>query len=377
MDQTLIALLLDSGLIRDLLASFAYPVGIAINKQLKLQNKALREEFSQKGGNKAIVGTEFSSLSDIKEIFGDKIDVHGFYHNGLEIDIVYSPEGIGKRPSSPGQYIGSLKNALLLLIEEFISNDNIDMYSKAINFSLLNVNFVIYGPDSISALLASLIIALGNVRNFLTLDLREVKPNDQQAKLADLLNQSVLSAGNGGCLLLKNIHLLSPRLQNELATIIERGEIGDPVKGMGGRLNFQIISTTSQDLALMAQDGKFSIPLLKTIQNFIIDCHAPCKNIRDGNASTEQVRGLTLHALDDSNHCVFEEVATDRTQEEDSGNNTDDAAEDLNMEKWLEAAEKDCIMKALARTGNRKDKAAALLGMNLRTFHRRCLKLGL
>ena len=51
--------------------------------------------------------------------------------------------------------------------------------------------------------------------------------------------------------------------------------------------------------------------------------------------------------------------------------------EELNLAACLEKAERACIQRALALCHGRKDKAARLTGQSLRTFHRRCTRLGL
>ncbi|MDO5537635.1 MAG: helix-turn-helix domain-containing protein, partial [Desulfovibrionaceae bacterium] len=51
--------------------------------------------------------------------------------------------------------------------------------------------------------------------------------------------------------------------------------------------------------------------------------------------------------------------------------------EDLNLALYMEKAERNCILAAIRACGGRKDRAAAKLGVNLRTFHRRCAKLGI
>lgn len=51
--------------------------------------------------------------------------------------------------------------------------------------------------------------------------------------------------------------------------------------------------------------------------------------------------------------------------------------EDLNLAACLEQAERACIERALALCHGRKDRAARLTGQSLRTFHRRCARLGL
>ena len=51
--------------------------------------------------------------------------------------------------------------------------------------------------------------------------------------------------------------------------------------------------------------------------------------------------------------------------------------EDLNLAACLEKAERACIERALALCHGRKDRAARLTGQSLRTFHRRCARLGL
>ena len=51
--------------------------------------------------------------------------------------------------------------------------------------------------------------------------------------------------------------------------------------------------------------------------------------------------------------------------------------EELNLAGCLEKAERACIQRALALCHGRKDKAARLTGQSLRTFHRRCARLGL
>lgn len=45
-----------------------------------------------------------------------------------------------------------------------------------------------------------------------------------------------------------------------------------------------------------------------------------------------------------------------------------------NLETCLENAERECLKRALATVNGRKDKAARLAGLSLRTFHRRCAK---
>lgn len=51
--------------------------------------------------------------------------------------------------------------------------------------------------------------------------------------------------------------------------------------------------------------------------------------------------------------------------------------EELNLAACLEKAERACIQRALALCHGRKDRAARLTGQSLRTFHRRCARLGL
>lgn len=54
-----------------------------------------------------------------------------------------------------------------------------------------------------------------------------------------------------------------------------------------------------------------------------------------------------------------------------------DGREELNLAACLERAERACIQRALALCNGRKDRAARLTGQSLRTFHRRCARLGL
>lgn len=49
----------------------------------------------------------------------------------------------------------------------------------------------------------------------------------------------------------------------------------------------------------------------------------------------------------------------------------------LSLEQCRMAAERRCIMSALQKCGGRKDRAAELLGLNIRTFHRYCTRLGI
>lgn len=51
--------------------------------------------------------------------------------------------------------------------------------------------------------------------------------------------------------------------------------------------------------------------------------------------------------------------------------------EELHLATCLEQAERACIQRALALCAGRKDRAARLTGQSLRTFHRRCARLGL
>ena len=51
--------------------------------------------------------------------------------------------------------------------------------------------------------------------------------------------------------------------------------------------------------------------------------------------------------------------------------------DNVNLAQCIETAERGCIEKALQLSGGRKDRAAKLLGINLRTFHRRCARLGI
>ena len=51
--------------------------------------------------------------------------------------------------------------------------------------------------------------------------------------------------------------------------------------------------------------------------------------------------------------------------------------EELNLAACLEKAERACIERALTLCHGRKDRAARLTGQSLRTFHRRCARLGL
>jgi transcriptional regulator with GAF, ATPase, and Fis domain len=51
--------------------------------------------------------------------------------------------------------------------------------------------------------------------------------------------------------------------------------------------------------------------------------------------------------------------------------------EELDMEKAVEKARRDCIVRALKRSHGNKKVAAQLLNMPLRTFQRYCAQLGL
>ena len=51
--------------------------------------------------------------------------------------------------------------------------------------------------------------------------------------------------------------------------------------------------------------------------------------------------------------------------------------ENETLEQALARAERDCILRALQRCRGNKSRAAEELGVNLRTFHRRCSKLGI
>lgn len=50
---------------------------------------------------------------------------------------------------------------------------------------------------------------------------------------------------------------------------------------------------------------------------------------------------------------------------------------DETLEQALARAERECILNALERCGGNKVRAAEALGVNLRTFHRRCARLGI
>lgn len=212
-----------------------------------------------------------------------------------------------------------------------------------------------------------------------------------------------LAAANGGTLFLDEVGECSLAMQAKLLTAIEKKKFFPVGSRQAQETDFRLICATNQDLVAQCEQGRIredflyrimvgeiSIPplrerlgdlsaLIDFLLNKLGDTRPMPQKIRKalysykwpGNIRELQnvlLRWLVTGELQFIDCTAGPAPSASQTVPHISDN--------LNLEHYLERAERKCILEALNAADGRKDRAAVLLGLNIRTMHRKCKKLG-
>lgn len=215
-----------------------------------------------------------------------------------------------------------------------------------------------------------------------------------------------LAEADGGTLFLDEVGELSPAMQAKLLHAVERKKF-IPVGGTKEvAADCRLVCATNRDLKEMVRTGQLREDFFYRI--FVADLRIPPLRERRSDISPlvdfflakfgmkEKCRDLPSRVFGrlmsyswpgnvrELQNVVLRYAATGELRflnEEERGEEFSEQIpapdEDLNLALYMEKAERNCILAAIRACGGRKDRAAAKLGVNLRTFHRRCAKLGI
>ncbi|MBD5607636.1 MAG: hypothetical protein HDQ93_02150 [Desulfovibrio sp.] len=182
-------------------------------------------------------------------------------------------------------------------------------------------------------------------------------------------------------------------LQEKLATEFSRAKM--ELASRGDKSDLKFLTISGVDISSLVDKGEFSPDLLDILQTKKIIIMPGRNDARDDEAAPGESDGESAFhnawsnnskendpAISSNNQRAANDSERDPEKtryaqiEEGQFERPDDYS-DLDIEKSVEDAERKCIMKALRLSNGRKDRAAELLKMNLRTFHRRCARLGI
>lgn len=219
--------------------------------------------------------------------------------------------------------------------------------------------------------------------------------------------QGFLGAAHRGTLFLDEVAELSPAMQAKLLHAIESKKF-TPVGGSRPQDgDVRLICATNRNLMRMVEDGTLredffyrifvvdiSIPPLRErrediprLIEFFLNKFSPMdtaphisdrlmKRMQDYDwpGNVRELQNIILRYLA-TGEVLFTFPPRNGTAVSDREGGA--AVPDETLAQTLARTERECILRALKRCGGNKIRAAELLGVNLRTFHRRCASLGL
>ncbi|MDE5833157.1 MAG: hypothetical protein K2H64_09315 [Desulfovibrio sp.] len=235
------------------------------------------------------------------------------------------------------------------------------------NSQTLYANIVIEGGDERARdLVSALLLARAGVNSPAVINANEAASWNKSApeKLASLIKIET------NVLIVRDPEKLSAVAQESLYKFLLKRKLD--AAGTDNQLN--IITLSGSPLSSLAARGEFSRGLLNILQTEKIALPASSRE--------EHARGDKLDTIDakDSDPVLNDEESTCFIPGEEERHITEEADEpagELNLGERIERLQKKCILTALQMANGRKDKAARLLNMNLRTFQRRCAKYGI
>ena len=219
--------------------------------------------------------------------------------------------------------------------------------------------------------------------------------------------QGFLGAAHGGTLFLDEVAELSPTMQAKLLHAIESKKftpVGSSIPQAG---DVRLICATNRNLVRMVEDGTLREDFFYRI--FVVDI--PIPPLRERREDLPRLIEFFLRKFSpmdtaptipeslmnemlsydwpgnvrELQNVILRYLATGQAQfispvREAPGTSPREKTvppENETLEQALARAERDCILRALQRCRGNKSRAAEELGVNLRTFHRRCSKLGI
>lgn len=213
-----------------------------------------------------------------------------------------------------------------------------------------------------------------------------------------------MAAANGGTLFLDEVGECSLSMQAKLLNALEKKRFFPVGSRQAQEVDFRLICATNRDLISMSEKGRIrgdflyrimvgeiSIPPLRERRGDLSGLIDFLMNkLGDSRPLPQKIR-KALYAykwpgnIRELQNVLLRWLVTGELQfiECSSGpvwspaQNVPELSDNLNLERYLERAERKCILEAINAADGRKDRAAQLLGLNIRTMHRKCKKLGL
>lgn len=394
MSDNIVEFLGSSPLLKELIEQFPLPLGFSIADKIYLRNESFRARFPDFGRGAESDGTPPDLTDEDKKgtaIAQNDKNVNNdancltrsFMFSGERCELVL---GVPNDNASGEECVSSVmlyRRCVASLLASRYGSRAAEIASDLFAALDLNVNIVIQSPPNT---FRDDIVSL--IRTLSPYNSRLIKRSDFEPKTIKYLFTGELDGPDAsreiteGLTVLDGVDKMSIESQEALAKILSETE-----KVYGATET--IVSLTPISLVELTARGKFSRALLKLLQTEKIvlppySAPSPLRNpdyfwgqprdFEDGSDTAPPVG-------DDSNSPRAESESgldNDAFLPLDAGDEDPGArATDLDIEKSIENAERECILKALVLSHGRKDKAAELLHMNLRTFHRRCARLGI
>lgn len=213
-----------------------------------------------------------------------------------------------------------------------------------------------------------------------------------------------MAAANGGTLFLDEVGECSLSMQAKLLNALEKKKFFPVGSRQAQETDFRLICATNRDLISLREQGRMredflyrimvgeiSIPPLRERRGDLSELIDFLMNkLGDSRPMPQKIR-KTLYSykwpgnIRELQNVLLRWLVTGELQFIECSSapvwspaqNVPEISDSLNLERYLERAERKCIMEALNAADGRKDRAAVLLGLNIRTMHRKCKKLGL
>lgn len=407
MTSDIIDFLLSSPLLEKLIASIPLPFAAGVDGKIRLESDAYRDS-----PERAVLEAKFSSSSEafddaspeepelMSDFLSDKNVVLLWRINFCEAELdcqLSIPLETDIFVAYREMILKPYKRLLAITAKKFFDRDAIN-FETLLSFicgNQLSVNTVIEcASDKTREFLIDILRAMseGGASRLVYIDADFFASKSGAENLRTTLEKLV---GGSKTLIISDPEKLPLDVQEDLAFELSRLKFA--LADGGERPDLKFLSISGADISSLADKGEFSSNLLDILQTK--------KIIMNTKPRSEAIDNMTRASLAADKKSVCHGEGADYSNEndllsplssntqgrigdserdqalpeppEDGQHERRDDYSDLDIEKSIEDAERKCVLKALRLSNGRKDRAAKLLKMNLRTFHRRCARLGI